>query len=202
MLIHSATFSPNCRKIEAFIHEFELPIEIVPVDMKDPITKRPEFRELNPNGKIPCLVDGDYSLWESNAILTYLASIHPALDVLPSDPRARADVDKWLAWQASLFGPAVGGLFRPESAAKARQELAGLSEILDAQLRGRAFVVGPLSVVDFALGAYAACVPSDKFDFARFLNVAAWLTRVCGLKGFVATDLTAAKAGSKEYGHG
>lgn len=191
MRIHSATFSPNCRKIEALIHQFDLDIEIVPVDMKDPITRKPEFKLLNPNGKIPCLVDGDYALWESNVILTYLAALHPELDVLPSNLRARADVEKWLGWQASLFGPAVGKLFKPDQAvvAQARAELDELCPILDAQLEGKAFIVGPLSVADFAMGAYAAVVPATHYDFQRFPNIASWIERVRGLKGFRATDM-------------
>lgn len=191
MRIHSATFSPNCRKIEALIHQFDLDIEIVPVDMKDPITRKPEFKLLNPNGKIPCLVDGDYSLWESNVILTYLASLRPELDVLPQSPRERADVEKWLAWQAGLFGPAVGKLFRaPELAAQGRDELDELSPILDAQLAGKRFVVGPLSVADFALGAYATVVPSTHYDFTRYAHLSAWISRVRALKGFVATEVS------------
>lgn len=195
MRIHSATFSPNCRKIEALIHEFGLDVEIVPVDMKDPITRKPEFRRLNPNGKIPCLVDGDYSLWESNVILTYLAGLYPELDVLPQELRARAEVEKWLAWQASLFGPAVGKLFRPDPAVvvQAREELGELCPILDAQLEGRAFVVGPLTVADFALGAYAAVVPPSHYDFTPFANIQSWIERVRALKGFRATDLTPPK---------
>jgi glutathione S-transferase len=192
MRLHSVTFSPNCRKVEAFIHQFELDVEIVQVDMKDPITKTDGFKKLNPNGKVPTLVDdnGD-GLWESNVILTYLASLHPETDVLPSDVRQRAETEKWLSWQGSHLGPAVGRVFNKneEIVSDAKEELAKLSLVLDAQLDGKEYVTGKLSVADFALGSYVACMPTEHFDFNGYANISSWLARVCALPGFKATDV-------------
>lgn len=191
MRLHSATFSPNCRKVEAFIHQFELPVEIVQIDMKNPITKTDGFKKLNPNAKVPTLEDGDDGLWESNVILTYLAGLHPKTNAYPSDLRARAEVDKWLSWQGSHLGPAVGKLFSKDEAisSAAKVELQKLAEILDAQLQGHDFVIGALSVADFSLGSYVACVPQPMFDFGAYPNVSRWLAGVRAMPGFKATEV-------------
>jgi glutathione S-transferase len=61
----------------------------------------------SPNGRVPILEDGDFVLWESNAIPGYLARKADRIDIAPTTPRERADVDRWLAWSIAHFGPAV-----------------------------------------------------------------------------------------------
>ncbi len=73
MLLHTFAITPNNRKVVAFIKHFDLPVEIHQVNFAKKETSTDEFRALNPMGKVPVLVDGDFSLWESNAILSYLA---------------------------------------------------------------------------------------------------------------------------------
>lgn len=192
MRIHSVTFSPNCRKIEALIHHFDLPVEIVPLDMAKPITRTEAFKKLNPNGKIPCLEEQDWSLWESNVILTYLAELHE-LPVLPQPLRPRTEVHKWLSWQSSHLGPAIGKLFNKDDkvAEQGRQELDRFLPVLEGQLQQTTHVAGEsLTVADFAIGAYIDCVPADRYDFSPYEKVTQYMERLRSLKGFDATRPT------------
>jgi glutathione S-transferase len=127
--------------------------------IRDP--HEPEFLALNPNAQVPVIIDDGFVLWESNAILRYLADKHRAL--LPADARGRALVDQWLFWQLGelnpVWGYAVFALLRKnpaftdagriaESIAKWTQKL----EILEAQLAKSAFVAGAsFTIVDIPI---------------------------------------------------
>src|SRR5690606_33804747 len=98
MRLYSFTITPNNRKVEAFIRHYDLPVEIHQVSFKDKETQSEAYGAINPMRKVPALTDGDFNLWESNAILTYLATKFPETKALPTDARGRADVDRWLHW--------------------------------------------------------------------------------------------------------
>ena len=85
-------------------------LELVLVDLAKGAQRSPEFLALNPNGRVPVLVDGDFVLTESHAIMQYLADITPGQTVYPTDVKCRADVNRWLFWNAQHFQPAVGVL--------------------------------------------------------------------------------------------
>jgi glutathione S-transferase len=74
-----------------------------PFAMEECATDTAEFRALNPNGLVPVIVDGDFVLWESNTIIRYLANASSAAGLYPAKARARAEVDKWIDWQATEF---------------------------------------------------------------------------------------------------
>jgi glutathione S-transferase len=142
--------------------------------------------------RVPALVDGDFNLWESNAILTYLATVFPQTKALPADPRGRADADRWLHWQSCHLMPAMGAL--KVSDEKDIGAVTPLLRVLDQQLQGREYVLGQLSVVDFAICAYLITKMGRKLDYSGCPNVAAWLTRMEHLKGFVETQVKMAPA--------
>jgi glutathione S-transferase len=104
MKIYDFPLSPNCRKVRAIVYELGLSAEFVPVNLFKGEQHKPEILALNPNAKAPILVDGDFVLWESNAIASYLARDS---NLLPTTPRERADVARWADWQLAHFGPAV-----------------------------------------------------------------------------------------------
>ena len=122
-------------------------------------------RARNPNGLVPVIVDGDFVLWESNTILRYLAGRHGASALLPSEPPARAEVEKWIDWQATEFNSAWRYAFmalarRNPAFANEKQIDASLKDwtrmvaILDARLtETRAFVAGPaFTLADIPIG--------------------------------------------------
>jgi glutathione S-transferase len=105
MKIYDFPLSPNCRKVRAVVYELGLKPEFVSVNIFKGEARTPEMLALNPNAKLPVLVDGDFVLWESNAIVSYLANGTP---LLPTSSRERADVDRWGDWQLAHLGPAIG----------------------------------------------------------------------------------------------
>jgi len=131
--------------------------------IRDP--KVPEFLALNPNGQVPVLVDGDFSMWESNAILVYLAEKDGSLRLLPENIRQRAHVLQWLGWQVSDLNPAwmyavlalqrkAPGYDDPARIADSLANWTTRMDILEAQIAsGSGFVVGDsFTLADIALG--------------------------------------------------
>ena len=185
MILHSFFITPNNRKVEAFIKHFDLDVEIHQVNFREQETKTDEFLARNPMGKVPVLVDGDFNLWESNAILTYLATMFPETKALPTEPRARADVDRWLHWQSSHLMPAMGKLKTGEETDL--ESVMPLYKVLDAGLQGKDYICGELSVADFAIAAYTLTKLGRQIDYSDVPNVAAWRDRMTQLKGFIET---------------
>src|SRR5215475_2050185 len=133
--------------------------------------KSPEYAALNPNMRMPTLKDGDYVLWESNAIMQYLASKRPESGLLPSDEKGRLDVTRWQFWDLAHWDPTCAVFLfenvvksvvlksgEPDAAAiaKATESFHRVARVLDGWLKGKKFVVGSrLTVADFSLGAPA-----------------------------------------------
>ncbi len=185
MQLISFKITPNNRKVEAFIAHYALPVDIRQIDFKHKEHQSPEFLALNPMGKVPVLVDGDFALWESNAILTYLARKFPETHALPQDDQGRADVDRWLHWQSCHLMPLMGAL---KTGAEADPNaVKPLFSVMEKQLAGRDFLLGDLTVADFAVAAYLMTKMGSSFDYSEHPNVQAWRTRMENLKGFQET---------------
>ena len=185
MKLYSFSPTPNNRKVEAFIRHFGLPVEIHSMGFREKENQTEAYRRMNPMGKAPLLADGDFCLWESNAILCYLATLHPETGMLPDDPRGRADCDRWLYWQAfHLINAIIAKRARSKTADKDIELNIG---VLNGQLEGREFVLGDLSIVDFAIAPYLLGRHGQAIDYGPFPNVRAWLDRCNQLDGIVAT---------------
>jgi glutathione S-transferase len=185
MKLYSFSPTPNNRKVEAFIKHFDLPVEIHSMGFKEKENKTAAYLKMNPLGKAPVLEDGDFTLWESNAILCYLATLFPETNCLPADPKERADVDRWLYWQAfHLINTVIAARDKADSAAKDLTMHLGL---LNSQLEGREYVLGDLSLVDFAIPPYLLGRHGQAIDYTDFPNVRAWLDRCNELKGIKET---------------
>ncbi|MGR8933273.1 MAG: glutathione S-transferase family protein [Gammaproteobacteria bacterium] len=106
MKLYTFPVSPNCRRVQAVINHLNLDCELIPVDLTQNEQLAPEFVALNPNHQVPTLVDGDFVLWESTAIMVYLCDKIAWQDLLPAETQARADVMRWLFWNASHWNVA------------------------------------------------------------------------------------------------
>ena len=180
--------SINVQKVVVCATELGLPYERVDAGGKFGIVDTPAYKRLNPNSLVPVIEDGDFVLWESNAIVRYLARTYGAGGLYPADPRAVADADRWLDWQTTTLTPAMGDAFMqlvrtpPEQrnmnavAASLRKTEAPMA-VLDAHLTGRRYVVGDaLSMADIPLACAAhrwIGLPCD--DKVARANVAVWL---------------------------
>ncbi len=191
MKIYDFPLSPNCRKVRAVAYELGLTPTFVPVQLFKGEQHRPELAGLNPNERVPVLVDGDFVLWESNAIVGYLAA---GTRLLPDAARPRADVQRWCDWELSLFGPAVRkvaferlvkpltgrGPADPKVVEEGIADYRRLASVLETSLSNKAYVAGSLSTADFVLAAIFSIGTADAvgLETAPFPRVHAWLGRM------------------------
>ena len=190
--------TPNGVKVSIMLEEIGLPYEPHLVDIMKDESKTPEFLSLNPNGKIPAIIDPDgpdgrpIGLFESGAILLYLAEKTGQL--IPADAAGRWEAIQWLMWQMGGVGPMFGQVgffhkFAGREIADKRPleryvaESKRLLGVLEAQLGDRNWIMGDdYSIADISLlgwvrnliGFYEA---RELVDFDSFGNVAAWLER-------------------------
>ena len=156
--------SVNVQKAMFCIEELGLPHQRIDAGLSFGVVNTPEYRARNPNGLVPAIEDDGFVLWESNAIVRYLAAKHAAGSLWPTDIRQRADADRWMDWQTTTLQPAMGQAFlhlvrlprekREASAvAPSRERSEECVAILDRALSGRSFIAGEqLTIGDIAVG--------------------------------------------------
>jgi glutathione S-transferase len=192
MKLYQFPLSPNCQKVVALAYEVGVSLELATVDLFKGEARSPALLAKNPNGKLPILEDGEFVLWESNAMLAYIAAKAQRADLAPATARERADVDRWLSWQVAHFGPAIrkvafervvkkiGNLGAPDEAIvkQGSAEFQIVAEVLDQELSSRAYVCGRLTIADFSLATYASLTASCGLDFSPYAKASAWLERM------------------------
>jgi glutathione S-transferase len=178
-----------------------LPFETVEIDLARGENRTPEFLARNPFGQVPVIEDGDVTLYDSNAILVYLAQRYDAAgNWLPRDPVAAARVQQWLSVAA---GPLVNGpnaarlaaLFGTPLDHDRALAIAGhLFGVMDRHLANTPYLAGEApTVADLAVYAYTAHAPEGGVSLDAFPRLRAWLKRIEALPGFVAMRKTRTK---------
>jgi glutathione S-transferase len=180
--------SGNCYKVRLICHKLGIPLELVHLDIAAGATRTPEFRALNPIGKVPTLkLDDGTVLAESNAILWYFAEGTP---YLPSEKLARARVLSWMffeqyshepyiavarAWR-KFFGIPAG---KERDLEERMQKGYAALDVLEGELSQRPFIAGDrYTIADIALYAYTHVADEGGFDLLRYGRVRDWLARV------------------------
>jgi glutathione S-transferase len=189
--LYQNPFSSATFKVRAVLIELGLSCEMADVNMREGEHKSPAFLAKNPNGKIPVLEDEGFYLWESNAILCYLASKKPEGGLLPTDPRGVAMMHQWLQWQATTFSPSTTDVMMETVYARlmGRQKddqkyAAGLEKVrrdlavLETCLAGKEYICGKLTLADFSLASCLVMRTPMGLDLEGFPNVKAWQTRM------------------------
>jgi len=181
--------TPNGRKISIALEEMGLEYKVHPVDIGNNEQFEPAFLMLSPNNKIPAIYDHDHdlSVFESGAILTYLAE--KSGQFLPASLPERTKTLEWLSWQIAGFGPMLGQLNYflnradeqvPHAIKRFFEEAVRLYTVLDNQLASKEFVAGDFSIADMAI--YPWSVPALEAIQSRseqqFENVSAWHDRM------------------------
>lgn len=210
MQLYGSTISPFVRKVAVFAEEKGIALDLIPTAPGD---NSPAFRAISPFGQIPALVDGDFTLADSSAIVTYLEAKHPEPALIPADPQARgrtiwfdevADTLVFGVGRTMLFNRVVGPLFRggvgDAAAADAaeRDQWPAILAYFDTEIGDRDFLVGDaLTLADIAIAsafasALHACAAIDATvhpNLARYLEAMlarpAFATRVAGERAFV-----------------
>jgi glutathione S-transferase len=188
-LYYAETMNP--RKACAVAKHLEAPVEFIHVDLGAAEQRRPDYLAINPNGKVPALVDGQLTLWEANAIMIHIAR-RTWSDLWPSDER-QVDVIRWLSWDAEHFSRYAGvfyfehlikrrfGLGDPDAAAleEATGYLRKYADVLNDHLTGRRFLCGDsLSVADFAVSVTLPYAEEAKLPLDGFQEIRRWRDRL------------------------
>jgi GST-like protein len=183
--------TPNGRKVSVMLEECALAYNVHKINIGKDEQFAPEFLKLNPNGKIPAIVDSDgpdgkpISLMESGAILLYLASKTGQL--LPADARGRWVVTEWLMFQMASVGPMFGQCHHFLRAAKEQipygierytREKDRLYAVLDKRLGEQAFLAGDYSIADIATYPWVSRHEWHKTDLAQYPNVKRWFDQI------------------------
>jgi glutathione S-transferase len=189
MKLYADPITVNCRKVVAGLDLIGAEYELVHVDYFKSEQRSPEYMALNPNASLPTLVDDEFVLWESNAILQYAADKLGNSTVYPTDLRVRADIDRWLLWEAAHWFPScyvylvehcVKPLLQaePDAATIAAQDenFHKLAGILDARLARSQWIAGPNpTIADIALAAPPHLHPYQKLPLGPHANLRRWL---------------------------
>ena len=199
MKLHVFPPSPRASKVLSLAFHLDLDFELRVVNLFAGENKTPAYAALNPNAKMPVLEDGSFVVWESNAILFYLASKQPASGLWPSTVQAQADVLRWMTWEAAHWTPActpmafervvkkLAGLGEPNPAEVARgeQEFHRFAPVLDAHLRGRRWLVGDaLTIADFAVGSALILAAPAQFPLESYPEITRWYAGIAALPGW------------------
>jgi len=192
MKLHYHPLSGNSRRVLLVAAHLDIRLERVVVDLVKGEQRGEAHRALNPNARVPVLEDDGFVLWESRAIMVYLAEKVPAQTLMPAEARERAEVNRWLFWCAAHMAPANtilvqesfvkgirGQASDPSEVARGEALFAQYAPVLDAQLAGRSWVtLDRLTLADFSLAASFALAGPARFPMATFANLRAWLERV------------------------
>lgn len=188
--------SINVQKVLWTLAELGVPYRRIDAGMKFGVNDTPEYKAMNPTGLVPTIDDDGYVLWESNAIVRYLAARHAPGTLYPDDLHARFQAERWMDWQAIAFTAAITpvflGLIRtpPEKRDAAAIEAARVKTeaclaVLDAQLAARPYLNGDaFTVADIPVGAGVNRWYKLPIERASRPNVERWLERLKDRPGF------------------
>jgi glutathione S-transferase len=180
--------------VRAVAAHLGIPLELQFIDLTKPRTA--DYLAINPTGRTPTLVDGDFTLAESNAIMQYLASRKPN-SLWPDDARSRADITRWQSWQLAHWGAEacqpltfqrlvkkILNLGPPDEAvlAKGTETFHREARMLDAHLAKQTYVVGnALTLADFSVAATMAYAKEAEMPLAPYSHIQDWYARVSAL---------------------
>ena len=180
--------TPNGWKASIVLEELELPYEVHVVNLLGGDQKQPDYVKLNPNGRIPTIVDrdaGNFAVFESGAIMQYLAEKTGRL--MPKDPKGRSLVVQWLMFQMGGIGPMMGQanvFFRyfPEKIQPAidryQNECRRLFEVLDARLQGREWLADEYSIADIANWSWVRTYKWSGISIDGLTALRSWMDRI------------------------
>ena len=180
--------TPNGWKASIVLEELELPYEVHIVNLLGGDQKQPDYVKLNPNGRIPTIVDrdaGNFAVFESGAIMQYLAEKTGRL--MPKDPKGRSLVVQWLMFQMGGIGPMMGQanvFFRyfPEKIQPAidryQNECRRLFEVLDARLQGREWLADEYSIADIANWSWVRTYKWSGISIDGLTALRSWMDRI------------------------
>src|SRR6476660_9795678 len=190
--------SVNVQKVLWCLAELDLPYRRIDAGMAFGKNDQPEYLAMNPNGRVPTLVDGDFVLWESNSIMRYLNLAYgKGSPIYPQAPKARAGVDRWLDWTLSTLQPVDRPVFWALVRTPVEQrDMVSIQKdadaeavqwrIVDREVATRRFIEGDqFTIADIALGAFARrWFGVEGTSKPKLPNLERWFAQLAGRAGF------------------
>ncbi|MET3228452.1 UNVERIFIED_ORG: glutathione S-transferase [Burkholderia sp. 1263] len=197
--LHTTQLSGHGHRVKLFLTLLDLPFETIELNMRAGDNRRPEYLQLNPFGQVPTIEDGDTVLFDSNAILVYLAKRYGDPSWLPDDALGAAAVQRWLSLAAGqiAYGPCAARLVTvfgaPLDLETAQKIAVKLFDVLEAELAGKRFAAGDnVTIADIAAYTYIAHAPEGGISLEPYPNLRGWLSRIEALPRFIAMPATKA----------
>jgi glutathione S-transferase len=199
MKLHVFPPSPRAFKVRALVRHLDLEVEECLVHLFQGDQQKPEYVALNANKKMPVLEDGDFVLWESNAILQYLASKRPESGLWPGDARGQAEVSRWLHWESAHWTPACSpfvfervvkklanlGDPNPAEIARVEPQFHQFAAVLDGHLRGRRWLVGSaVTIADFGVATALIFADAANLPLEKYGEITRWYGGLRALPGW------------------
>ncbi len=194
--IWGRTNSVNVKKALWAAEELGVKYERIDAGMQFGVVKTAEYRKLNPNSLVPTIEDDGFVLWESHAIVRYLAAKHGAGTLWPADLRVRADADRWMDWTHSFAREFQRPVFWPmvrtppeqrdmKAIEEACKKCGELLAIPDQVLSNKSFLAGAtFTMGDIPLGCHVQLWMRLPIERPRHPNLEAWFDRLCGRPAF------------------
>ena len=193
--LYGYPISGNAYKVRLLLAFLNLPYEAINVDLMAGDTLTAEFKQLNPRGQVPVLCDGDVVIWDSMAILVYLARRYGNGEWLPNDAVQEAQVMQWLAVSENelLYGLARARstwlLKRPFNLEQCQREGKAGLDVMEQHLAINAWLVaGQPTIADIACYPYVLLAPVGEVSLEPYPNVRQWLARIAALPNWVAME--------------
>ncbi len=194
--LYDHPLSGNCYKVRLALNQLGVEYEKVTVDIFKGEQNSPEFVALNPNRKIPVVVDSGFVIWESNAILLYLGKRFSPNRIYSDEPKTFGRICQWLLFGKTTLDPALARArfmtrFVPKEA-RDPKELEALYEsgrlalgVLNEHLRENEFLAGSYSIADIGCFAYVSTAEEGGVSLLDFPAVNRWCERVCSQPGYI-----------------
>jgi glutathione S-transferase len=195
-------FAPSARALAiiALKNHLALDCEVQPIDLGRGDQLCPEYVALNPNKKMPTLEDDGFVLWESNAILFYMAAKRPDSGLWPADLQGQADVVRWLAWESAHWDAESCGMVAYEKASKAvlglgppdpsfiergSQNFTRFAAVLNGSLKGKTWLLGErVTIADFSVGGLVPSAETMGLPVGDFPEIVRWYKGLSRLRGW------------------
>jgi glutathione S-transferase len=202
MQLYYNSYSSNTRRVLLAADHLGIQFDLVEINLASQDDRR-RLEEVNANSKLPVLIDGDFVLWESCAIMQYLAEGTPGQTVWPRDRQARADVSRWMFWACQHFAPAIGVLTwehiwkkfvtgqdaDPQEVARGEADLAEAARVLEKHLSTRRWLVGDdVTLADYAVVAPLMYKEKTRLPLDGYPHLLAWFERIQALPAWRNTD--------------
>lgn len=189
MKFYGHPYSNASRRAQMFCEEAGIPYTFITVDLMKGEQNLPAYQALNPNTKVPVIDDDGFVLWESQAIMRYLADKHKASKWYPIEPKARAAVEQWLDWNHTRLGPEAGKIMfnthfagdngSPQAIEDAKKWLAKILPVMNGELSKRPYLCGDQpTLADLAAVTNLAYLEMCQFDLSPYPAVMKWFNGI------------------------